>query len=171
MSAFQALGLAVLAASALVGAASLSACGFTPLYAQPGVTAGMTHIDVVAPRGRVGYLLTEDLNNAFGHTPGEAPAYRLEMVLVQNRGAHGLTSNDVAQRYELDLQVIYTLLDLSTGKVARTGVVYSNISYDSVDQPYAGIQARTDVQNRLALDLAAKLQTQIAAWLATRRAG
>jgi LPS-assembly lipoprotein len=153
-------------ALALAAAAQLGGCGFTPLYAQPSVVGGLTHVQVVAPRGRVGFLLREDLDDALGHAKGEAPQYRLEMVLNQQRAAHGLTENATAQRYELDLTVIYTLIEISTGKVAATGQVVSNVSYDSADQPYAGIAARQDSQDRLASDAAQKIQVQIAAWMA-----
>jgi LPS-assembly lipoprotein len=162
------LGLAGLAAAAAV---ELGGCGFTPLYAAPGAVASLTHIQVVAPQGRVGYLLREDLDDALGHTKGDAPRYRLEMVFDQARQAHGLTQNATAQRYELDLTVIYTLIDLSTGKVATTGQVVSNVSYDSADQPYAGIAARQDTQDRLASDAAQKIQVQLAAWMAGHAAG
>jgi len=160
-----------LAAAALAATACLCACGFAPLYAQPGVTAGLTRIQVDPPKGRLGYLLAEDLNDSFGRAFGEPPAYRLELDLRPTRSGHGVTANDTAQRYELDLKVIYTLVEAGTGKVAHTGTVYSNISYDSVNEPYAGIQARNDVQDRLASDVAAKMQTQIAAFLATRHTG
>jgi LPS-assembly lipoprotein len=158
------LALAALA----LAAAPLGGCGFTPLYAQTGLSGGLTHIQVVAPKGRVGYLLREDLDDQLGNAKGEAPRYRLEMVLNQVRQAHGLTANATAQRYELDLTVIYTLIDLSSGKVATTGQVISNVSYDSTVQPYAGIAARQDTQDRLAQDAAQKIEVQIAAWMAGR---
>jgi LPS-assembly lipoprotein len=160
-----------LATLALMAAAPLGGCGFTPLYGAPGVASGVTHIQVVAPQGRVGYLLREDLDDALGHAKGEAPTYRLEMVLNQVRQAHGLTANATAQRYELDLTVIYTLIEISTGKVATTGQVTSDVSYDSTVQPYAGIAARQDTQDRLASDAAQKIQVQIAAWMAGHAAG
>src|SRR5580658_9479173 len=131
MSALAHAWRAGLAAAALAGAAALAACGFTPLYAQNGVAAGLTHIQVEAPEGRVGYLLREDLDDALGHEKGAAPQYKLTMVMTQGRAAHGLTVNDTAQRYELDLYITYTLTDISTGQVAHTGKVVSNISYDS----------------------------------------
>jgi LPS-assembly lipoprotein len=156
---------------ALAAAAALGGCGFTPLYAAPGAVGGLSHIQVVAPQGRVGYLLREDLDDALGHAKGEPPKYRLEMVLNQVRQAHGLTVNATAQRYELDLTVIYTLIDISTGKVAITGQVTSDVSYDSTVQPYAGIAARQDTQDRQATDAAQKIEVQIAAWMAAHAAG
>jgi LPS-assembly lipoprotein len=163
--------LLVVLATAGAGLAALGGCGFTPLYAQPGVVGGLTHIQVIAPQGRVGYLVRQNLNDDFGHANGEAPVYRLEMSMNTLRQARGLTANDTAQRYELDLKVTYNLIEISSGKVAHTGSVVSDISYDSADQPYAGIAARQDVQNRLASDVAQKIEIQVASWLASRPAG
>jgi LPS-assembly lipoprotein len=161
----------LLALVGLLAAAALGGCGFTPLYAQPGVTHALTHIDVVAPQGRIGYLVRQSLDDDFGRSMGEAAVYRLEMTFDQTRQAHGLTANDTAQRYELDLKVTYNLVEIASGKVAHTGWAISNISYDSADQPYAGIAARQDVQNRLASDVAQKIETQLAAWMATHPPG
>jgi LPS-assembly lipoprotein len=155
-------------AAAAVASLGLSACGFTPLYAVPGVAGGLTHIQVVAPEGRVGFLLREDLDDAFGHAKGETPLYRLDMTLIQRRTAHGLTANATAQRYELDMRVEYTLTEIASGKVVHKGDVISNVSYDSADQPYAGIAARQDTQDRMASDAAQKIEVEIAAWMAGR---
>ena len=158
------------AAFATPGALALAGCGFTPLYATPGVAGGLQHIQVVAPQGRVGYLLGESLDDDFGHAKGEKPLYRLDMVLTEVRQAHGLSATDVAQRYEFDLKVVYTLTDLASGKQVHVGTVFSNISYDSAAQPYAGIAAAQDVQNRLASDAAQKVEVQVAAWMASQHA-
>jgi LPS-assembly lipoprotein len=154
-------------AAALLAGAPLAACGFQPLYEQPTVS-GLTHIEVDAPQGRIGYLLGQDVESALGRAAGEAPIYRLNVALVQTRAAHGLTANATAQRYELDMKVTYTLIEIATGKVVKTGAVISNISYDSLNAPYAGIAARQDVQDRLALDAAQKIEVAIAAWMASR---
>jgi len=150
----------------LAGALALGGCGFTPLYAVPGVAGGLSHIQIVAPQGRVGYLLREDLDDDFGHSQGEHPLYRLDMTLNQARTAHGLTENATAQRYELDMRVEYTLTEIATGKVVHTGDVISNVSFDSADQPYAGIAARQDTQDRMASDAAQKIEVEVAAWMA-----
>jgi len=57
---------------------------------------------------------------------------------------------------------------IATGKVAHTGKVMSVVSYDSADQPYAGIAAREDTENRLASDAAQKIEIQLAAWMASQ---
>src|SRR5512135_3124098 len=107
--------LAALAVCAL--APGLGGCGFTPLYAQPQLVSGLTHVEVVGPKGRVGYLLGQDLDDDLGRALGDAPVYRLDMELTQTRAAHGLTADATAQRYELDLAVNYRLVEISSGNV------------------------------------------------------
>ena len=155
--------------AALAAALAAGGCGFQPLYATSSdVTPGLTRIEVVAPDGRVGYLLREDLDDALGHDKGEAPAWRLVMQVNQSRNSRGLTVAGVAQRYELDLRVDYALTDLSTGQIQHTGSVVSSVSYDSADQPYAGIAARQDTQDRMASDAARKIELDLAAFMARR---
>jgi LPS-assembly lipoprotein len=166
----QGLNLAAGCALAL-GGASLGGCGFTPLYGSPTVVRGLSHIEVVAPEGRVGYLLRQDLDDALGHDQGGTPTYRLQMNISQARVAHGLTEQDVAQRYEIDMRVTYTLTEIATGHVAHTGEVISQISYDSLDAPYAGIAARQGTQELSASDVANKIQLELSAWMASHPGG
>ncbi len=151
-----------------LAATSLAGCGFTPLYAIPGVSPGLAAIDVVAPQGRVGFLLREDLDDALGHDKTAAALWRLDMTVTQTRDPRGLTATDVAERYVLGVGVRYTLTELVTGKVAHAGQVASHVSYDAADAPYAGIAARQDSQERAAADAARRIQLDLAVWMAAR---
>ncbi|HZZ34816.1 MAG TPA: LPS assembly lipoprotein LptE [Caulobacteraceae bacterium] len=144
----------------------LSACGFTPLYATPGVSSGLAAIEVSAPKGRVGYLLREDLDDALAHDKDARPRWRLDMEIVSSRDPRGLRRDDVAERYELGITVRYILTEIATGKVAHSGAVTTEVSYDAADQPYAGIAARQDSQQRAASDAARKIQLDLVAWMA-----
>ena len=159
----KALMVAALAAVTL----SLEGCGFTPLYATPGVSSGLSSIQVVAPQGRVAYLLREDLDDALAHDKDAPPAYRLDFTVTETRGPRGLTINDVVERYELGLTVTYTLTAVATGKIAHSG----EVSYDESTQPYSGIAARQDTQDRAASDAARRIQLDLAAWMASHRNG
>jgi LPS-assembly lipoprotein len=163
----KALMVAALAAVTL----SLEGCGFTPLYATPGVSSGLSSIQVVAPQGRVAYLLREDLDDALAHDKDAPPAYRLDFTVTETRGPRGLTINDVVERYELGLTVSYTLTAVATGKIAHSGEVSSQVSYDESTQPYSGIAARQDTQDRAASDAARRIQLDLAAWMASHRNG
>jgi LPS-assembly lipoprotein len=153
----------------LGGAGGVGGCGFTPLYASPGVASGLPAIHVVPPEGRIGYLLREDLDDALAHDKSAPEAWRLEMTLVQTRDPRGLDINDVAERYDVGLTVKYTLTSIATGKVAHVGQVSTQVFYDEANAPYAGIAARQDAQERVASDAARRIQLDLAAWLARQR--
>jgi LPS-assembly lipoprotein len=163
------------AAGALLalGAAALglTGCGFTPLYGEPGVTRGLADIQVVAPRGRVGFLLGESLEDALGHDKAAPPAYRLELTVTETRGPRGLTRTDVADYYDVGLAVHYNLVSVATGKVAAQGNVASQVSYDDSGQAYADIAAAQDADARIAADAARRIQIKLAAWMAAQSPG
>ena len=156
----------LLTAGLLLLGGGLTGCGFTPLYANPRTAAGLGSIEVVEPQGRLGHLLREDLDDAFGRQKGEAPAWRLELALSESRGPRGLTREDVSRYYDVGLTVQYTLRSMATGKVAATGAVSSQVSYDDSGAPYADIAAARDAQGRVAADAARRIQLKLAAWMA-----
>jgi len=153
------------AVATCVLASALGGCGFTPMYATPGVSSGLASIDVDAPRGRLGYLLREDLDDALGRDKSAPPSYRLELTLVQSRGPRGLNRSDVAEYYDLGMTVQYRLISIATGKVAASGAVTTQVSYDDSGQAYADIAAAQDAQNRVASDAAQRIQVQLASWM------
>lgn len=159
--------IAALAAVAL----SLGGCGFTPLYATPSVVQGLSRIAIAAPPGRVGYLLRENLDDALGRDTTAPAAYRLEMTLAETRGPRGLTRTDVADYYDIDLTIHYSLIAIETGKVVSTGSVASQVSYDDSGQAYADIAAAQDADARIAADAARRIEIKIAAWMARRTPG
>lgn len=154
-------------AAALWAAVVVSGCGFTPLYGAPGVSASLSSIQVVAPDGRVAYLVREDLDDAFGRDKEAAPKWRLDFTVTQTRDPKGLNLNNITERYQTDITVNYTLTNTSTGAVAHSGEVTSTVSYDDANDPYAGIAAREDTQRRAASDAARRIQTELAAWMAS----
>ena len=162
-----------IAAAGLLAAAAigLAGCGFTPLYATPGVSAGLSSIEVSAPKGRVGYLMREELDDALARNKAGAPVYRLDLEITSSRDPRGLRADDVAERYELGLTVRYILTEIASGKVAHTGTVTTEVSYDAADQPYAGIAARQDSQQRVAADAARKIHLDLISWMARGSGG
>lgn len=154
---------------ALALAYALGGCGFTPLYATPGVSSALSAVTVVVPQGRVAYLLREDLDDALAHDAAAPSAWRLDVGLVQTREPRGLRLDNVAERYEVDLTVQYRLISVATGAVAYSGQVSTEVSYDAADAPYAGIAARQDSQERVASDAARRIEIALAAWMARHR--
>jgi len=156
----------VLAGVLAAAAAGLGACGFTPLYAQPGVASSLAAVDVVAPAGRTGYLIREHLDDAFAKNRDVAPKYRMDLQLAESRYPRGLRVDNVATRYEYVLSATYTLTALPAGTRAKRGNVRVELTYDSADQPYASVSAQQDVQDRAAEEAARRIQLELATWLA-----
>ena len=158
-------GVLAMAAAGLAALAT-AGCGFTPLYATPGVSSGLSAISINAPEGRVAFLVREDLDDALAHDKAAPPQWRLDFTDVQTRNPRGLRADNVAERYELGVTVKYTLVAIATGQPVHSGEVRSQVSYDAADAPYAGIAARQDSQSRAAADAARRIQIDLAAWMA-----
>ena len=87
-----------LALIAVAGSALLSGCGFTPLYGETGVGAGLSRIAVTTPDNRLGYRLREQLEDAFGRDGSAQPLYRLTTEVTQERRPLGRRIDDTASR-------------------------------------------------------------------------
>jgi LPS-assembly lipoprotein len=151
----------------LLAAPGLTACGFTPLYAAPGVSPGLSAIETIAPDGRTGYLLREALDDVLARDLGKPPVWRLGIDLKETRTPRGRRVDSTASRYELVLAAEWKLTSAATGAVVREGVTRTEVTYDRADQPYAAIAASQDGQARAASELARKIQLQLADWIAS----
>jgi LPS-assembly lipoprotein len=160
------LALVLLAATPV-----LAGCGFTPLYAQPGVSPGLSSIETVAPEGRTGFLLRQALDDVLARDVGARPTYRLQIDLKQTRTPRGRRVDSAASRYELVLSADWKLVDAAAGTVAFQGRTETEVTFDRADQPYASIAGHQDAEERAATELARKIQLQLATWMARGRAG
>jgi LPS-assembly lipoprotein len=147
----------------------LAGCGFTPLYATPGVSSGLSTISVEAPDGRTAYLLRERLDDALGRQPNVPPAYRLSFSFVETRDPRGLGPDNIASRYELNLVVDYVLTRIADGQAVRAGQERVLITYDAVRDPYAGVAAQQDGQERAAAEAARRIRLDLAEYFASVR--
>ncbi len=144
----------------------LSGCGFTPLYAIPGVSPKLSQIDVAPPEGRTGFMLRQSLEDNFARDRDAPPTYRLVLKLQETRIPRGLRSNDVASRYELQLRAYYALVQISPRQLLTSGMVFSNTTFDSADAPYAGVAAQLDAEKRAAEDAAQQMRLELATYFA-----
>jgi LPS-assembly lipoprotein len=144
----------------------LGGCGFTPLYATPGVSAGMSSIQVNVPHGRTAFLLGEALNDGFARDRDKPATYRLDVTLIEKRYPRGLRADNTADRYEAHLIVNYQLTEIGSGKVLKTGSEPVEVSYAASGQPYAGIIAQQDAQKRAADQVAQRIRASLGAYFA-----
>lgn len=160
----RARGGLTLSALALAGAL-VAGCGFTPLYAEPGVSPALAAIAVDTPETRTGFLLRERLEDAFGRSPGAPSAYRLTTRVTERRYPLGRRSDDTATRYELVLTVSYELAD-AAGQRLRRNTVRATTTYAASEQPYAGVVAQQDGEERAAAQAADQIRAELARWFA-----
>lgn len=161
----------LLALVLLLATPVLAGCGFTPLYAQPGVSPGLSSIETIAPQGRAGYLLRQSLDDLLVRDVGKPPAYRLQIDLRETRVPRGQRVDEAASRYELTLVAEWKLIVPATGAVAKQGVADAEVTFDRADQPYASIAGHQDAEERAAAELARKIQLQLADWMARGQPG
>ena len=160
----------LLTIAALAAAVTVSACGFTPLYATPGVTPALTRIAVATPDGRTGHLLREQLDDQLATDHHADPRYRLNLHYDETVRPFGLRVDNTADRYEVGLRVDWTLTDATTGAVVTGGQANPTVTYDSADQPYAGVTANLDAQERVATEGARLISLELARFFAARPA-
>jgi len=164
--------IAAIGACAPICLLALGGCGgFTPLYATPGVGPKLAAIQVLRPDGRTGFLMGQYLDDDFVRNRDQPPVYRLALKSREVRIPRGLRINNVASRYEVDLTTTYTLVEIATNKTVTSGQVAANVTYDSADQPYAGIAAEEDGEERAAEQVALRIRIQIAAFFASPKPG
>ena len=147
---------------AIVSLASLSGCGFQPLYAsEASVGARLSQIEVTAPADRSGELLRGELNDALASSASAVKPYQLRLTTTERRYPRGLRVDDTANRYELRLAVTYQLVQKGAGQIAA-GTRIVSVTYDVADAPYAGVQASLDGQERAAREAARLIRTDLA---------
>ena len=158
-----------LAAAGLIAALPLlGACGFTPLYAQPGVSPAMAAIRVVTPDGRTGHLLSEELQDDLAVRHSGQPLYQLNLAVGEIRYPRGLNVQQTATWYELQLRVSYSLTEIGSGKTLTAGRIPVTVSYNAVQDPYGGIVAQQDGQKRAAAEASQRIRLAIADYFAGR---
>ncbi len=156
----------VLVALALLPA--LGGCGFTPLYGDKGVVQGLSHVQVEAPQTRTGFLMRENLQDDLAIKRDEKPEYRLVVELNEVRLPRGLRPDATADRYETRLRVNYTLTRIATGEIVLKRATTVSVTADATAQPYAGISAQSDAQERVAWEASQFIKTQILRALAAK---
>lgn len=159
---------AALGALGAVLALGLSACGFTPLYGVPGVSGGLSSIDVTVPHGRTAFLLGQDLEDELARDRGTPAVYRLDLKVQEHRYPRGLQISGVASRYETHVTVTYQLIELASGKVLKSAVEPIEVSYAASDLPYASISAQQNAQERAASVAADHIRVALAVYFAGR---
>jgi len=141
---------------------TLSACGgFTPLYAQQGLTSTLSQIAIETPQTRTGYFLEQQLRGGLSGDAGGQKPYTLTVDLNEQHYQVGYRVDDTSTRSELTDTVSFVLKDRA-GKVLLKDSFTETVTYSTSSSPFTGIVSQQDAQKRVATSAAQKIQTALA---------
>jgi len=151
-------------------ALSLTACGFTPVHAPTaasGASAPFNNVKVeLANLTRVsqkegGYYLQQHLQDRLDIGDSQ---YVLKIEPKTGRRPYGLTSNDVASRFDMTMKTEYQLVDGKSGDVLTKGTVNAITTFGSSRDPYARISAEKNATEQVSRDAADRIIARLAAY-------
>jgi LPS-assembly lipoprotein len=146
----------------------VAACSYRPLYgggpAGSSVVAALSQVAVDEQKTRAGQLVRNDLISSLGASGGTA-RYVLHMTPTETTTGVSSISAQKLTRKRYKLTVKYELTDVKTGASATSGASFSNVSFDTVEQPLADLQAADNAQLRAAQEVSEDIRTRLAAFL------
>ncbi|NNE58957.1 MAG: hypothetical protein HKN36_12690 [Hellea sp.] len=150
-------------------ALTLSACGFTPMHATPeiGESGALRNlsVEVVKPKRvgqqEAGYFVEQHLRDRLGNNIGE---HTLKITPRTQRRPYGLTSDDLATRYDMIVNVDYQLIENKSGNVLDRGRVTSTSTFGSARDPYARISSEKNAAEQASRDAADRVLVRVAAY-------
>ena len=149
---------------------TLTACGFTPVHAPlGGQKAVFQDISVQTlatnkPQDKEsGFFLEQRLKDRIGVT-GSKYTLRLDPKLSERQ--LGISSSDIASRYDFVLTTKYQLLDTKTGDTLTKGSVRSISTFAAPDDPYGQESSEANATRLIAADNADRILAKLAAHFA-----
>jgi LPS-assembly lipoprotein len=142
-------------------------CGFHPLYARAGSSAGgqqvFNSIYVEPIDGeRAGYELRNSLIDLLEGTERPHLAlYRLKVTVKQTIEATAVQTTGSITRYSYTMVANYELSDIHSNKEVTKGTESTVSAYDVVASPYATLVAQQDAQKLGARDIADRIRIDL----------
>lgn len=142
-----------------LGLASLTGCGFQPVYGSFNETEGA--IQVLEIEGRTGHRLRQELARYLSSgLPGVEAGSFININLVESLQRLSLKADAGVSRTTLVGTAVYVLRNTS-GEILLQGSVQAQTDYDVADSDYGDIALQTDAKERVAYLLASKLHQQL----------
>lgn len=147
---------------ALALGASVSACGFTPVY-KDGSAASNLHgkIDIDLVKGRNGFELRQRLEDRLGRADVGAP-YVLTFKLTVTESGLAVTEDEGTTRTNLTGIAAFTIRARGTQRIVYEDQVKNITAFGSTSETYPSSVAEKDANIRLAQALADQIATRIA---------
>jgi LPS-assembly lipoprotein len=143
----------------------LTGCNYRPLYSNgadgKGVAVALAGIAIDEQKTRAGQIVRNNLISSFGS--GGSSQYILRLVPDEKK--QQISSDAVQkltrQRYRLNMK--YELADVKSGETVASGSSFSNVSFDTVEQPIADLRAAENARERAAREVAEDIRLRLAA--------
>ncbi len=154
-------------------AVGLSACTIQPLYsttaAGTSLQSELAQISVLPVDDRLSQIVRNELTFDFSNGAAVAnPAYEMSVVATAGGGGLNVTAPGNTASSIVRVTVRYTLMEIATGTVIKSGSASAETRYQQSNSAFANLQAREDAQQRAAIAASDLVRLQISGALATR---
>jgi LPS-assembly lipoprotein len=151
-------------------ALALAGCSnVRPLYGtqSDGSNVGVTlsGVSVQEQNSRAGQIVRNNLISNFGSNGSDH--YILQLQVTDRTRNISSQSDKKLWRYRYTLNAKFTLIDAKTKKQVKTGTSFSNVSYDTVEQPLADLRAAEEAKERAGREVAEDIRLRLAAHFAS----
>ncbi|MFX4220124.1 MAG: LPS assembly lipoprotein LptE [Thalassobaculum sp.] len=154
--------------AALLASATLTGCGFQPLYAKRPAentvyNQGFPLVDVAQIPDRLGQILHNELLdriNPRGVAP--QPRFRLEVEASERRSDIVILRNSTATFAKFIVETRWRLIDLESNEPVTQGTNQRTSSFSISSSEYAILQAEKDARQRAATELAEDIRLRLA---------
>ncbi|MCK0070180.1 LPS assembly lipoprotein LptE [Kordiimonas laminariae] len=143
----------------------LTACGFKPLYEVGGSSAALqaqfSQIEVAPIPDRLGQVMRNRLLDRLNSSGNK---YRLEVVLEQSSEQYGTRPDTAKTQEQLTMFANVKLISFEGAepKVVIEERMRARTSFDVVQSDFAAVAQREDSAERLALEMAERIQRRLA---------
>lgn len=146
-----------------------SSCGFTPMHAPAGgqYLSAFKNIQIeMVESGDVAdsegtFWLQQALYDRLG-TAGGSHILTLEPSF--RRSGIGLTADDIASRYDMNVSIQYFLKDSVSGDILDKGTVTAKSTFGSARDPYSRTASEKDTLQNVTKTAADRILTRVAAY-------
>jgi LPS-assembly lipoprotein len=153
-------------------ALNLAGCaGYHPLYGTTGsgenVASALASVSVIEQRSRAGQLVR---NEVLGSSNTDVQVrYELRLEPKETTSTVSVLAGTNTKRKRYNLSVSFEMVDVATGTALLHGSSFSNVSYDTVLEPVADLQAADNARNRAATEVGQDLRLRMAAFLSSHK--
>lgn len=149
---------------------ALNGCtGYRPLYGKgptgAGVPEALASVSIPEQNSRSGQLIRNEMLSTMGSASSR---FSLRLTVTEKTIDVSTLSQSNLRRKRYNLTAHYELVNGVSGKVETTGDSFSNVSFDTVRQPVADLQAANNAMERAATEIGQDLRQRIAAFFAVR---